>query len=297
MQIRFFSIFMLFIIVGCGLTQNGNGHYSSQSCPDSGMCSGTPVSAPLAPSSLVATPAGSTQIDLTWKDLSSNETGFIVQRSSDGILYTDLATVGAGEVYYASISLFASTKYYYRIQSYNSAGASDYIYANATTAAPPVAPPAAPSNLMASAISSSQINLGWQDLSNNEGGFKIQRSQDGVSYVDLVSLPANAVSYSNTGLTSATKYYYRLQSYNSVGASSYILANATTQTIASSPPGKLVYDTNCMSCHRLGTYDTSGSPDLKGKSTSISGKLAGGHQGISLTSQQITDLVNFVAMY
>src|ERR1051326_9518057 len=35
--------------------------------------------------------------------------------------------------------------------------------------------PAAPSNLGATAVSSSQINLNWQDNSSNESGFKILR--------------------------------------------------------------------------------------------------------------------------
>src|SRR2546427_13029618 len=37
-------------------------------------------------------------------------------------------------------------------------------------------PPAAPSNLAAAAVSSSQINLTWKDNSSNEQGFKIQRA-------------------------------------------------------------------------------------------------------------------------
>jgi predicted CxxxxCH...CXXCH cytochrome family protein len=73
-------------------------------------------------------------------------------------------------------------------------------------------------------------------------------------------------------------------------------APAPTPTPAPAPvDGKTVYDSNCAACHKLGTYDASGSPDLAGKSASISGKLSGGHMGISLTTTQRDALVSFVS--
>ena len=59
-------------------------------------------------------------------------------------------------------------------------------------------------------------------------------------------------------------------------------------------PGKSVYDANCAGCHRLGSYDAAGSaPNLSGKGGVIPGKLAGGHMGMGLSPQQITDLSAF----
>ncbi len=93
--------------------------------------------------------------------------------------------------------------------------------------------PNAPINLAAISTSTSQINLSWTDSSTNESGFIVERSTDGVSFSQIISLSANVTSYSNTGLNASTKYYYRIKSYNSAGNSTYSLtANATTLTPA-----------------------------------------------------------------
>jgi len=91
-------------------------------------------------------------------------------------------------------------------------------------------PPAAPSNLAATAISSSEIDLAWTDNSSDETGFEIERSLDGSSFAWLASVGANTASYPNTGLNPATTYYYRVAASNSAGNSAYSsTASATTQ--------------------------------------------------------------------
>jgi mannan endo-1,4-beta-mannosidase len=90
--------------------------------------------------------------------------------------------------------------------------------------------PAAPSNLTASAVSSSRINLAWADNATNESGYTVERSTDGVNFVPIANLSANATSYANTGLTSTTGYYYRVIAYTPTGGSPYSnTASATTQ--------------------------------------------------------------------
>ena len=62
-------------------------------------------------------------------------------------------------------------------EAYNQTGDSGYSnVASATTLPPP--PPAAPSNLTADAVTKDRIDLTWQDNSDNEDGFKIERIQD-----------------------------------------------------------------------------------------------------------------------
>ena len=71
----------------------------------------------------------------------------------------------------------------------------------------------APSNLTATAVSSSRINLAWTDNSNNEVGFRILRSPDGSKFAQIATVGANSTTYANTGLAAATKYYYRVKAY------------------------------------------------------------------------------------
>ncbi len=71
--------------------------------------------------------------------------------------------------------------------------------------------------------------LTWSDNSGNEDGFKLQRSIDNTNFNLINTLGANVTSYSDMGLNDATKYYYRVRSYNSVGSSDFSnTASATT---------------------------------------------------------------------
>lgn len=92
--------------------------------------------------------------------------------------------------------------------------------------------PAAPTNLKAPAVSTSQINLQWTDNSTNEQGFEIERcSGSGCSNFTLVrTVGANTTNWSNTGLLARTSYTYRVRAFNASGDSSY------SNTVTSNTP-------------------------------------------------------------
>jgi len=90
--------------------------------------------------------------------------------------------------------------------------------------------PAAPTNLTASAISSSQIRLNWQDNSNNEGRFEIFRSTDGTTFTFRAQVGINVTSFTDSGLTAGTTYFYRVRAVNSFG-------NSGWSNVASATPG------------------------------------------------------------
>jgi regulation of enolase protein 1 (concanavalin A-like superfamily) len=100
-------------------------------------------------------------------------------------------------------------------------------------------PPATPTGLHATIVSSSRIDLGWTDASTNETGFKIERKTgSGGTYAQTATPAANATSYSDTGLAAATPYFYRIRSYNSAGNSAYsgeisATTSASTAVVAS----------------------------------------------------------------
>ncbi len=97
-----------------------------------------------------------------------------------------------------------------------------------------VPPPSAPTALSASAVSASQINLTWTDNASDESGFKLERSPDGTNGWTQIATPAaNATSYSDTGLTLGTPYFYRLRATSSGGDSANSgPATATTWSTA-----------------------------------------------------------------
>jgi hypothetical protein len=94
-------------------------------------------------------------------------------------------------------------------------------------------PPAAPTNLTATPVSSSQINLAWSDNANNESGYYVQQSVGSGAWTDIATLAANATSYANTGLLESMTYRYRVQAYNVNGVSAY--SNEATASTPAQP--------------------------------------------------------------
>ncbi|MFO0888062.1 MAG: fibronectin type III domain-containing protein [Isosphaeraceae bacterium] len=84
--------------------------------------------------------------------------------------------------------------------------------------------PDRPTDLTATAASSSQINVGWVDRSTNETGFKVYRATDAAFTRGLTLVATtgpNATSWQDTGLLAGTTYFYRVSAANSAGVSPY----------------------------------------------------------------------------
>lgn len=105
-------------------------------------------------------------------------------------------------------------------------------------------PPAAPSSLIATPISSSRIDLAWTDNAHNESGFTIQRQLTvGGTWADIGTVGANVNSYSSFGLSPDTSYRFRVKATNSWGASAWSNeAIASTFPSAPLPPSYLGND-------------------------------------------------------
>jgi hypothetical protein len=170
-----------------------------------------------APSRLAATVASASRVNLRWRDNSSNESGFRIERRIGTGSWSQIASVGANVTSFASNGLRASTNYEYRVRAYNGSGTSAYSNAVATR----TAAPAAPSTLAASVASSSRINLSWRDNSNNETGYRIERRIGWGGWSQIATVGPNVTSFASTGLRSRTIYGYRIRAYNGIGTSAY----------------------------------------------------------------------------
>jgi hypothetical protein len=73
--------------------------------------------------------------------------------------------------------------------------------------------PNAPTNLAATAVSPTQINLRWKDNSGNESGFKVFEIKNGKDVL-LATLGPNATTYQHKGLTPGSRHSYRVKVYH-----------------------------------------------------------------------------------
>ena len=183
---------------------------------------------PVAPSGLTITSILSNRVIIAWTDNSGNETGFKIQRKQGATgAYVDITTTGANVTTYTDndTALMDGTVYYYRVCATNPAG--DSAYSNEVNGTTPLAIPTA---LTATAVSSSQISLTWTDNAESETGYKIEQSPvDDLHFSEVGTVGPNVTAYSDTGLSEATKYYYRVRAYNAITTSGYSSEkNATT---------------------------------------------------------------------
>ncbi len=197
---------------------------------------------PVAPSGLTAQVWSSSQINISWTDNSTFETGYRIERKTGaGGTWAEIVSLGANATAYSNIGLTQHTTYYYRVRAINVTVLSPY--SNEVNATTPYSTPTAPSGLTPAVISDSQINLSWTDNSTVETGYKVERKTGtGGTWAEIASLGANATSYNNTGLAQHTLYYYRVRAINVEVYSAYSNeASATTlYTTPQSPSGLTV---------------------------------------------------------
>jgi titin len=193
------------------------------------------------PTGVTATAISSTQINLSWVDAATNETGYMIERRlTSGTVWDDVVTLAAGTTAYSNTGLLDSTGYTYRVSAVAPGGA---LVSAATVAATTFGPTAVPTGVTATPFSSAQINLSWTDAATNETGYRIERRQttgtgSTTAFSLLVNLGAGVATYSNTGLLAATGYTYRVSAVAPGGAlMSAADVAATTLAATAAPTG------------------------------------------------------------
>ena len=204
--------------------------------PKSASASSTPG----APTGLTATAVSSSKIELSWTAPANNGgypvTGYKIEYKKGIGTYLSLVsnTVNTTTTY-SHTGLTTGTAYTYKISAINSIGtstASAEASATPTTTLQPAAATAPGStSLTATPVSATQVNLSWTAPSNGGSaitGYKIEVKKGTGSYETLVANTAStSTTYSHTGLTTGTVYYYRVSAINAIGTGTSGDASAT----------------------------------------------------------------------
>ena len=209
----------------------------------------TSATVPGAPTGLVATASGSTQIDLSWtapgRDGGSAITGYKIEVSPDGANWTTLeADTTDSATTYSHTGLTGGATRHYRVSAINTNGAGLPSGVDDATTATTV--PGVPTGLTAAARGNTQIDLTWTAPGSDGGsaitGYKIEVSPDGANWTTLeADTTDSATTYSHTGLAGGATRHYRVSAINTNGAGAPSgVDDATTGTTVPGAPTGLV---------------------------------------------------------
>ncbi|PID91728.1 MAG: hypothetical protein CSA96_06525 [Bacteroidetes bacterium] len=197
---------------------------------------------PDAPDMLASAAVTSSSIELNWNDNSSDENGFEIEQSltgNDGD-FSPVHTTEPDLTSYTLTSLSAATTYYFRVRAVNNVGPSAYTEVLEVTTDPEI--PAAPGDLVFSAVTSSSITLNWTDNSDNEDSFEIFMSTGSSGgFSSQGSVGTDVTTFTVTGLSEETTYYFRIVALNAAGSSSVLEGNETTLPSAPAAPTDLAF--------------------------------------------------------
>ncbi|NLY18081.1 MAG: S-layer protein [Clostridiaceae bacterium] len=170
----------------------------------------------LFPSVLKVEPVSDSEIRLTWKYPYSNtipETNYqtIIERREDGSsTWLSIGSVSGDQDTFVDTGLTEAKRYFYRIRTITTTSAPYLYYPNNSTGYYAITLLKAPTNVKAQITSTSKVKITWEDNSENETGYRIERKTGNGSFVTLKSLAANTTSYEDTSAVNGELYTYRV---------------------------------------------------------------------------------------
>ncbi len=174
------------------------------------------------PSNLIVTANEIGKISLSWDDNSTNEDGFFIERGEGTpITFSVLGSVPEDSTSFTDTTVVDNKDYTYRIKAFYGLGESDY--SNEVTVHSLTSPLQAPTNLTYSLLDDGYPQLTWDDNSDKEQGFVIERrfTTAGAPFGVIDSVEANVTSYTDRSVSDSTSYVYRVFAFNADTTSDY----------------------------------------------------------------------------
>jgi hypothetical protein len=174
---------------------------------------------PGTPAGLAVADVTRTSIGLSWNAV-NGASGYKIYRASstDGAFYQIGSRTASPSPSYADIGLTSGAAYYYKVSAVNAVGEGDQSAAvegktKEATAAPDV--PAAPAGLAVTGVTAASISLSWDAVAGVTGYYVYRASAAAGPFARIGTSAAN--SYTDTGLSLNTVYYYKVSAGNAAG--------------------------------------------------------------------------------
>ena len=178
---------------------------------------------PENPTSLLIKGISATTIQLHYDTTGAGSFIRIIERSTDSVVFAKISTLENRQVEFADSGLQPNTRYWYRgllKGRLNNSEPTPIVDTTTLIQAPPPPSLNSPENLTAGINSSNTVKLSWNDNSNNEQGFDIERSTDGINFSILHKVLANVTTFLDKNLSLGT-YTYRVRAIAAMGKSAY----------------------------------------------------------------------------
>jgi hypothetical protein len=172
----------------------------------------TSVTALVAPIGVAVSVDSSSKITITWIRTINYGTPAAMAFQ----IYRGKILVGATSgTSYTDSGLTSGTRYCYQIVAFDDAGNTSPPSRRLYTKTPRQVTTLAPSNLTVVGVTAASTTLQWQDNSNNESGFQIERATTAIGPWSVVGLTgSNVVNYTDGTLVPSTAYFYRVSAIN-----------------------------------------------------------------------------------
>ncbi|MFH1963372.1 MAG: PQQ-binding-like beta-propeller repeat protein [bacterium] len=163
---------------------------------------------PNPPAGLRGIAVSPSQINLSWTDESGDEEGFIIEKKIHEKFY-EIERVSKNNTIFTEINLIPKTTYTYRTSSFNKFGTSDYSKEIIVTTLQP--PLQSPDDLNAYSIQEGCVQITWQDNSDMETGFILERASRTGYFQEIATIASEGISYMDIKLLPDSIYHYRIR--------------------------------------------------------------------------------------
>ncbi len=174
------------------------------------------------PTDLITLQTSESEISLSWKDNSTFEEGFILERKSNEQDFETLIQLASNDTTFLDNGVSVNQSYSYRIKAFTTRNESEYTNSDGETVLFP-----SPSNLTTTLLPSAEVQLDWYDINPYEIGFSIERGTDSENFNQIASVSENVTTYIDYDVEDGNYYYYRVKAYAASIESDYSNIDST----------------------------------------------------------------------